>query len=293
MAEEALRKLRKVEERLDDLEDSHDRHKEAARDTAKLLTYTARDVERVAGKFDLAVYANGDLKTTLTTKFAEYKASAKKKPSPPAGVASSSAARAPPPPPPQAPPALANQPDAGMDQAPPQGLEGMAPLGEALPVPEGPTWKVVFTKTVLDFLKGKVVTDGPPEQQSSAKLQEAVNKCQEVVPSKAVVFQRFHTVEPPETKPWVSDLCLDGSVQGSELFSLLVHGFKSLYVRDGDVSVKSRGSNKDKPLAAKVAEYGGVRVRTGQRPHHVAGDKRPSPDRQQGGRGGKSKKTRH
>ena len=75
---------------------------------------------------------------------------------------------------------------------------------------------------------------------------------------------------------------------------MLVHGFKSLYVRDGDVSVKPRGSNKDRPLAAKVAEYGGVRVRTGQRdrPQHGSGDKRPSPERQQGGRGGGSKKTR-
>ena len=299
MAEEAQRKLRKLEDRLDDLEESHDRHKEAARDTAKLLTYTSRDVERLAGKVDLAVYANGDLKTKLKDKYDDYKKNAKKGDkragAQAPGVASGSgtaAAKAPPPPPP-AQPALAAAADAAMPPQAPQGLEGMGPLSDALPPAEYPTWKVVFTRTLLDYLKAKVVTEGPPEQQSSAKLQEAVNKCSLVVPAEATVFQRFHTLEPPDGKPWVSDLSLDGGVQGSELYSLLVHEFKGLYVRDGDVSVKPRGSNKDRPLAAKVAEYGGVRVRTGQRDRpdqrSAAGDKRPSQERR-GGRADKRSK---
>jgi len=217
------RELCKLKDSIDDLWDSHEHHKKGAKDTAKLAVFTAREAERLGGRHDLAIFANGPLKEALKRKWSEYRAAKKG-----GGTAKQEETGQ----------------GGGSASAQVGGVDQMAEVGDALPAAKAKTWKTIYTETLLVYLQSQVT------ENSSARLKKAHEDCASLLVDEATVAQRFHKPEAPEgTAPWVCDLHLDGGVQGSKLYSLLVHDFKALYVRDGPVSVKPRGTNKDRPLA--------------------------------------------
>ena len=219
---------------LDDAWDSLHRHKEAAKRTAQLAVYTARDSEQQQSRNDLVVYLNGDLKKAVWDALKKYKKDAKGK-----RDAREAALRE------------------GLD-----GVDGQlaTQAASAMQISEDKSWKVIYTEQLL----GWCTTKASPREE--VRLKAAVQEATGVRAylAEAVVYQRFHVPEPQEGKAWAATLALDGGTAGRSLYGLLRHGFRNLYLKGADLGVGPAGGNKDRYLTAQVAEYAEVPVRDGK-----------------------------